>query len=138
MGARARIQVTGLRELQAALKQADAELPKALRLAMNAAVTLIADYARPKVPSRSGAARASIRPQSTQRAARLAIGGRRAPYMPWLDFGGKVGRHGSVVRDYRPSGRYLYPGLEATAPQVTEVMSRELDAIVVAAGLDVS
>ncbi|MEK8107406.1 hypothetical protein NKG94_23815 [Micromonospora sp. M12] len=70
--------------------------------------------------------------------ARIALGGRRAPYAPWLDFGGRVGPSRSVVRPYVRGGRYVYKGLEVRRDRVTEIMSEALTALARDAGLEVS
>jgi hypothetical protein len=102
------IKVEGLNQFARNLKKLDADLPKALRVALNSSAELVVDRARPDVPRRSGRARGSIRPRSTRTAVRVTGGGRRAPYYPWLDFGGRVGRRRSVARAFMKDGRYIY------------------------------
>ena len=102
------IRVEGLAEFARNLKRLDAKLPKALRLALNQAADVIVETARPQVPRRSGRAAASIRSRSTRTLARVTAGGDQAPYYAWLDFGGRVGRKGSVRRYFLKEGRYLY------------------------------
>lgn len=102
------IRVEGLTRFKNALRALGPDAAKALRVALNKAVEAIADDARRKVPTRTGKARASIRAASSQTAARVQAGGRKAPYFPWLDFGGRVGIRRSVKRSWRPEGRYLY------------------------------
>jgi len=133
-----KIRVTGLREFQAQLRAMDAGLPKQLRLALNEAAAEIIDYAQPRFPRRSGAAAASLKARSSQRVARIALGGRRAPYAPWLDFGGRVGPSRSVVRPYIRGGRYVYKGLEVRRDRVTEIMSEALTQLARDAGMEVS
>lgn len=108
MAATEAIRIAGLREFSRDLKRLDADLPKALRLALNEAAKLVVDDAQPKVPSRSGRARKSMRAASTRTAVRVRAGGKRAPYYPWLDFGGRVGRRQTVQRAVFKEGRYLY------------------------------
>lgn len=117
-----RLQVTGLKELQGALRRVDADLPKELRKTLNGVSQLVIDYAKPRVPSRTGRAAASLKVRSSQREARIAAGGSRAPYYPWLDFGGRVGKGRSVKRPFYREGRYIYPGLRANSAKITEVM----------------
>ena len=38
----------------------------------------------------------------------MSGGGNKAPYYPWLDFGGSVGRRRSVRRPFLDKGRYIY------------------------------
>lgn len=103
------VRVEGLRELQRGLKRISTEYPKALRRALNDAAELVVDTARPQIPSRTGAARRSLKPASTQTTSRVRAGGGRVPYYPWLDFGGSVGKRKSVRRPFIKSGRYIYP-----------------------------
>ena len=102
------IRIQGLNEFVRSLKQLDSDLPKALRVAFNAAGQTIITEARSKVPSRSGRARASVRAQSTQKAFRITGGSKKVPYYPWLDFGGRVGRNRSISRPFLKDGRYIY------------------------------
>jgi hypothetical protein len=100
------VKVEGLREFQKALKAMDSDLPKALRLALNDAANVIVDDAKPRVPARSGAARKSVKARSTQKLSRVSGGGNRAPYYPWLDFGGRIPR--GPRRPFLGNGRYIY------------------------------
>ena len=134
-----KIEVSGLRELQRSLRAADAALPRQLRLVFNEAMDLIIDYARPRMPSISGRARGSLKGRSAQRTARIAMGGSRAPYTPWLDFGGEGRVKGRPpLREFLRTGRYVYKGLEVRRDEVTEVMAAGLTRVVSEAGLEVS
>jgi hypothetical protein len=104
------IKIDGLAEFQRNLKKLDKDLPKAVRVALNEAADLVVDYARPRIPKRSGRAARSVRSRSTRTEARVTGGGNRAPYYPWLDFGGRVGKGKSVKRTFHPDGRYIYDG----------------------------
>lgn len=136
--AREAITVDGLRELQAALRAADAALPRQLRVALNSASEVVIDYARPRVPRRSGAAAASLKVRSSQREARIAAGGRKAPYYPWLDFGGAVGPSKGVKRPFIKAGRFVYPGVSANRDKIQQTMADALTAVARAGGLEVS
>lgn len=134
-----RIQVTGLRDFQKQLKAMDAGLPKQLRLALNEASKVVIDYAGARMPTRSGKARASLKARSSQRAARVALGGNRAPYAPWLDFGGEGRVKGRpAARPFIKSGRYVYPALDIKRDEVTGIMSNALTQLAKDAGLEVS
>lgn len=102
------VRIEGLAEFSRSLKKLDADLPKALRLALNSSADVVVSGAKGKVPNRSGRARGSIRAASTRTEVRVRAGGKRAPYYPWLDFGGRVGRGRSVARPFLKDGRYLY------------------------------
>ncbi len=102
------IKIDGLKKFSKNLKRLDSDLPKALRLALNEAANVIVDDAKPRVPSRSGKAKRSVKAQSTRTKARVSGGGGRALYYPFLDFGGRVGRKRSVHRPFKKKGRYIY------------------------------
>lgn len=127
------IRITGLREFQSSLRQMDAGLPKQIRIILNQAVELVTDYAVHRFPSRTGRAKGSIKARSSQREARAALGGRRAPYAPGLDFGG--GR--PQFPAYRRGGRYLYRGLDVHRDDITRKMSEGLAALARGAGVEV-
>lgn len=131
------IRVQGLAEFQRNLKKIDSDLPKALRVALNEAADVVVGYAKPRVPKRSGRAAASIKARSTQKAVRIAAGGSRAPYFPWLDFGGRVGRKRSVKRAFLPEGRYLYAGYYARQKEFVEILERSLVDVARKAGVEV-
>lgn len=103
------IAVQGLREFASALRRMDAEAPKALRTVANACADFLIAKVRPKIPRITGAARGSLQARSTRTAVRVGIGGKRAPYYPWLDFGGAVGPKKATKRPFYSDGRYLYP-----------------------------
>lgn len=101
------IRISGLNEFRRGLKDMGGDLPKALRLAFNDAADIVVSDARPRVPKRSGRAAGTVKARSTQTAARVAGGGSRAPYYPWLDFGGQIGTRGPR-RPFLKEGRYIY------------------------------
>lgn len=131
------IRVDGLAQFARDLRKIDGELPKALRKGGNRAAQLVVDGARPKIPTRSGAARRSLRTASTRTAVRVRGGGGRVPYFPWLDYGGKVGPDRSVSRPFRKEGRYVYPTYYAVRDQVVTVLADELRQVAASAGWDV-
>lgn len=133
------IKVDGLAEFTHNLKKLDSDLPKMVRIALNEAADVIIDYARPRVPKRSGRAARSIRARSTQTVVRVSGGGNRAPYYPWLDFGGRVGRGRSVDRAFFKEGRYLYQGyyVAKRSGDFPDILSKALIAVARKAGLEV-
>lgn len=133
--ARPQIDISGIRDFQRQLKQMDADLPKMLRVVHNGAADLVVARARPKVPTRTGAAAGSLKARSSQREGRVAAGGRRAPYFPWLDFGGRVGPADSVERPFLTEGRYVYPTVRENNAEIQEVMSSGLADLAATAGL---
>jgi hypothetical protein len=54
-----------------------------------------------------------------------------------LDFGGKVGRHGSVRRAFLKEGRYIYAGFYAKHGAFTDVMEKALIKVAGQAGVEV-
>lgn len=132
------VRIDGVKEFQRALRDVDANLPKQMRVIFNAATGVVIDWAVPRIPRRTGRAASSVKARSSQREARVAMGGRRAPYMPWLDFGGKTGPGGSVVRPYRREGRYLYAGLDAKHEALTQIMTKGLADLGRQAGLEIT
>ena len=131
------IEVEGLKEFIKAVKQTDRDLGKAIRLAFNEAADMVVSRARPTVPQRRGRAAKSIKASSTQKMARVSGGGGSAPYYPWLDFGGRVGRNRSVSRRVT-DGRYIYPVYRRLRDSgaFQDVMMRELKTVAGRAGLD--
>ena len=131
------VHVVGLADLNRSLRKIDKDAPKQLRIALNSAAELLADRVRPQIPTDSGAARRSLKVASTRTAARIAVGGKRAAYYPWLDFGGqgrKRGRPGK--REFIREGRYIYPTLARIRPDIEKQLQEALDDVVTAAGLD--
>lgn len=131
------IKIDGLTQFVRNLKKINSDLPKALRVGFNDAAQIIVDYAKPKVPVKSGKAAKSIKARSTSTAVRVSEGGNSAPHMPWLDFGGKVGRHKSVVRPFYREGRFLYAGLNAKSDEIHTAINDALLDTVRAAGIEV-
>jgi hypothetical protein len=134
----ARIQVEGLRELQGALRRMDTDLPKQLRIGLNEIATLVADNARPLIPRRTGRAAGSLRAGSSQREARVRAGGGRAPYYPWLDFGGRTGPGRSVRRPFLREGRYVYPTVRKKRDEIMALGGKVLTRVATDAGLEVT
>jgi hypothetical protein len=131
------IKVVGLNEFRKGLRQLDRTLPKGVRLALNDAANVLVDATRPTIPHRTGSAAASLRAQSTQTTARVAVGGPKAPYYPWLDFGGRVGRGRSVVRPFYKEGRYLFPTLKKKRNEIQAAMLNALSELARESGLEV-
>lgn len=135
---RGRIEITGLREFQKAVREVDAGMPKLIRLVLNEAGGLIVTYAQNHIAVKSGRAKASIKARSTQRLAQVAIGGNRAAYTPWWDFGGEGRIKGRPAkRTFIKEGRLVYKGLRIHHEDITEVMERGLAELAQTAGLEI-
>lgn len=132
-----KVGIDGLAEFNRGLRKLDKEAPKGLRLALNEAADLLIKRTRPEIPRRTGRAANSLVAKSTRTSARVAVGGRRAPYYPWLDFGGRTGPHKSVERPFYSEGRYLYPTLRRVRPEIEAKLGEALVAVARDAGLDV-
>lgn len=131
------IDVKGLAEFNRGLRKLSSEAPKGLRLALNSAADLLIDRVKPQIPRRSGAAANSLKAKSTRTSARVSVGGTKAPYYPWLDFGGATGPRKSVVRPFYKEGRYLYPTLAKVRPEIADQLAKALAGVAKAAGLEV-
>lgn len=132
------VSIDGYAQFIRAVKKLDSDLPKMNRVAMNAAADIVLDYARQRIPRQTGRAVSTLKARSTQTAVRVVAGGRRAPYYPWLDFGGSVGRKKSVKRPFYKEGRYLYPALSAKRKEFELALVGVLTDTAQSAGLDVS
>jgi hypothetical protein len=130
----AKITLTGIKDFQRQLKAMDSDLPKEIRVVLNGASELVLDYARPRFPRKTGRAAGSLKGASSQREARISLGGRRAPYAPGLDFGGGPNR--PQFPPYRPGGRYVYKGLEVNRDEITKLMEQGLYDLARGAGLE--
>lgn len=132
------IRVVGLNEFRKGLRGMDRGLPKSVRLALNEVAEVLIDAARPKIPRRTGRAAASLKAASTQSAAKVSVGGRTAPYYPWLDFGGKTGRRKSVERPFFKKGRYIYPTLADERDAIQDAMLKAMAQLAETNGIEVS
>lgn len=132
-----KIEVGGLADLNRGLRAIDKDAPKQLRLALNSAANLLVDRTRPTIPQDTGAARRSLVARSTRTSARVAIGGKRAAYVPWLDYGGEGRRRGRPpARTFIKTGRYLYPTLGKIRPLIEQELQDAISAVVRKAGLE--
>ncbi len=144
------IRVSGLREVQKALKELDGESQKELRLTLNEAAGIVVRVAQRRTPVLTGAARSSIRATSGQRESRVSAGGRKAPYFPWLDYGGTTGRGhagksgnagfsaGSVKRPFLKGGRYIYPAYSDQYANIRRLLDKRLNALLQSKGIETS
>lgn len=136
MSLRTVVVVDGIDELRRSLREISPASARGLRVGLNEVSDYLIGKIQPKIPSRSGKARRSLKKRSTQAAVRIAVGGRAAPYYPWLDWGGKVGRNNSVVRPYQGDGRYVYPTLAQERTAIERMLEDVLDRIARDAGLE--
>jgi HK97 gp10 family phage protein len=132
------VHVVGLRELRRTLRQAgDVEDLTEVRNALRSGAKIVADDARRRVPVRTGRARDSIRPLVSGNRAFVAGGKAKVPYYGWLDFGSRrpiSGRPRSVgpwagSGSGPAKGRFIYPAIDDKIDEVTDLVSKALNAI---------
>ena len=135
-----RVKIEGLREFRAAVDNTQSGTKKEVRLVLNEAANVVVTDSKPVVAANTGAASKSIRAASTQSKSRVRAGGAKAPYYPWLDFGGKVGKYRQVDRSYNQDGRYIYPTYrqKRDSGEFQETMLEAMEALATKHGLDVS
>lgn len=131
------VQVTGLAQFRRGLRDLDRAAPRALRIAGNEAAQLVVDTAKPMVPVRSGKAAKSIKTRSSQSVVRVVSGGARAPYMPWLDYGGRVGVNDTAKRKFEPDGRYVYPAFRKVRGEFETVLMAALRRVADESGVSI-
>jgi hypothetical protein len=119
VSARLQLQVSGAEEAAAALATLAGDYPRIGALACDQAMQLVITWVKPKVPRRTGRTVASL---STRVSATSATITAAAPQFGWLDYGGAVGRKLATIRQYRPGGRYLQPGVAAREEAITAAM----------------
>jgi hypothetical protein len=137
-----KVEVKGVRELQTALKRVDSDLPREMKAGFLRVAERLVKYIEPKVPRMTGAAASSVQARATQLGAGIRGGGNAAPWYPWLDFGGSVGRGhrpgqggGAIRRPIIKSGRYIYPTVAQHEPDIREEVERFMDKLESTAGL---
>lgn len=130
-----KIEIQGLREMQARLREAGAALPREIRLGLNEIVNVImlprirekmeAQFVLPlgkKKPSgmfRSGKLAQRTRATSQQRLGQITEGGAAQPYAGWWEFGGSThSSRGMTTREFLHEGRTLYPTLAESTPEI--------------------
>lgn len=133
----AKIAVTGLAEFNRGLRRIDADAPKELRKSLNTSADLLVRRTRPLIPKLTGRAAGSLKAASTRTSARVRVGGSKARYYPWLDFGGRTGIRRSVERPFYKEGRYLYPTLRRVRPEIEASLLGALTDVARGAGLEV-
>jgi hypothetical protein len=132
----AEVEVKGIRQLVKALNDVSDDAKNEVKGAMRRIAERVTDKVKAKVPKRTGRAAASYKPRASTRGASIAFGGTKAPYAPWLDFGGKVGRNNSASRPFIRKGRYLYPTIADEGPAIQDELEDALDELARRAGFE--
>lgn len=129
------IRVEGLKALRKALNDASEGAGRELGQVGKRAADIVADTAASRVPVLTGTARASVRSVVSQGGGGVRAGGAKAAYYAWLDFGGRVGRNKSVVRDRVPGGRYIFPALAERRDDVLDQYEQAVNELLRRVGL---
>jgi hypothetical protein len=67
----------------------------------------------------------------------VAVGGKKAPYFPWLDFGGQGRAKGRPApRPFINGGRYVYPTLDDIRPEIGLALQDAISAVISGVGLE--
>jgi hypothetical protein len=145
-----KVEVRGIRELGSAFRKVDRELGDELKIRFTAVAQRIVSAAQQRMPHVSGKAAESVKARGRQSGASIAFGGQAAPYMPWLDFGGSVGRghvpgkawSGAIKREWlgrpRGMGRYVYPAISEAKDETAKAVEYAVSGVARRAGFDVS
>lgn len=131
------IKIQGLAEFSRNIRTMDAGLAKGIRVALNGAAGIVVGVAKPRVPKRSGRAASTLKARSTRDSVRVVEGGPRALYMPWLDFGGRVGKNHSVKRAFLKQGRYVFAAYADHKDDIRAEIEKALIDIARQAGIEV-
>lgn len=118
----------GVAHLEAELLKLGSEVERAL---LNVSADIADDvlsYVRARIPRVTGNAAGTYRVGPGPSGPEISFGGPQAPYVPWLEFGGKAGRSGAK-RPYVPGGRYLYPGIRSVSEDWEQEILRALDGL---------
>lgn len=113
-----KVEIRGLNEVAGAFRRVNADAPAALKSEYSAVAGRVASRAAGLVPKLTGRAAGSLKPRASARGAAIVAGGSAAEHYPWLDFGGRVGRQKSVLRDHVTGGRYIYPTIAAEGDNI--------------------
>src|SRR5574342_37519 len=91
-----KMELKGLRELLAAMRKVAPESRREFTASLKVIGKMVVGETQAPMPRRKGAARRSVKVKIVTRrrfeGVETSEGGPVAPYVPWLDFGGTVGR----------------------------------------------
>lgn len=133
------VRIEGLDQLRRAIKVLAPEATKELRKELKGLAEVVATDAQGRVPVRTGAARAAIRPSTSGSNAQVRASLNQVPYYGWLDFGGTLkptgGRHNTIERKFLGGGRYLFPAFYARRAELVNRAPAALRRAIRSAGL---
>lgn len=107
------VRIEGLKELQFALRQAEARLPRELSKTNKEAARVVAVEAQKRAPKVTGNLAKSIRPLGQQRRGIVAMGSAKVPYASVQEFGWP---NRNIVAQ-----PFLYPAIADKMPEVEEL-----------------
>ncbi len=113
MTARDAVRIEGLKELQFALRQAEARLPRELSKVNKEAARVVAVEAQKRAPKVTSRLAKSIRPLGQQRRGIVAMGSAKVPYASVQEFGWP---NRNIVAQ-----PFLYPAIADKTPEVEEL-----------------
>jgi len=115
----------GMPHVMACLSALDARADAQLDEEAGEAVESVATRTRmaiPVGPVAGGHVRSSVRVERGHIEATVHEGGAAFPYLPWLEFGGNVGRRHTNHRQWIEGGRYLFRALSSIKPGIEPSM----------------
>lgn len=161
-----KMELKGLNELLASMRKVAPEAKREFTAALRTIGKMVVADTQADMPKRKGKARRSVKVKVVTRrgfeGVQITEGGSVAPYAPWLDFGGTVGRgrkstarvhigggrvrvqrlgsmgSGSVVRPFIKDGRYLYPAYYRRYDDMVAATFEAVRKACVSAGLEVT
>lgn len=107
------IQAEQMERLRAALRDVSEDIGDLVHSLIEDLTGDVVRDAASHVPRMTGRAKASYQ----ARGATIVIG-EGVPYVPWLEFGGRVGRKNATLRAFNPQGRYVYPAIARNAKDI--------------------
>jgi hypothetical protein len=118
-----RVQVSGLKEVAKALRQAPARLDKRLKKANQTAITrAVVPAVKKGAPRKSGRLARSVRGLATAKRAQLAVGSNvRVPYAGVINFGWPA-------HNIQPQ-EFIYRGIEQSRDEILDIYVDELDQV---------
>lgn len=128
---------TGLTDYVRNLRTLRKLAPKALESSLEKCAKYLISEVKPQVPRRTGRAQDSVQARPSRSKVFIEGGGSKAPWYPWIDFGGRVGINKSVVRPFIKQGRYLYPTMQSRQPQMEKILLAGLVELGGNAGIEV-
>lgn len=123
------VNVSGLPEVRRALRRIEGDLPGVLQSASKRVAQMIVADAKARVPigpPANGHVRSSYKATPSRSGYAVRAGGAKYLYLPWLEFGGRVGRRHAVRRKRIKEGRYLWVALANKRSEIYGVMRDEL------------